>query len=103
MAGYGWSYLVVTLDERAAAPSAASPAAPPAMPPGGASGSLELPAPVAAPSSAPTGAPRWLASDESTFSSEQEMFRELGVTGWELVAIREARGRIVYYFKRPRA
>jgi len=72
MAGYGWSYLVVTLSEDAAAVGAKAIS-------------------------------RWTASDASTFNDELEMFRELGVTGWELVAIREARNKVHYYFKRPRS
>ena len=64
MAGYGWSYLVVTQ--------------------AGGAGELR-------------------ASDGGSFASEAEMFRELGVTGWELVAIREAAGAVMYYFKRSRS
>ena len=64
MAGYGWSYLVVTQT--------------------GAAGELRT-------------------SDGGAFASEAEMFRELGVTGWELVAIREAMGTVIYYFKRNRS
>jgi hypothetical protein len=45
----------------------------------------------------------WRTSDSSAFSSEEEMYRELGVTGWELVSIREFKGSIIYTFKRPRA
>jgi len=45
----------------------------------------------------------WQSSDASAFASEEEMFRELGVTGWELVTIREAAGSLHYYFKRSRA
>lgn len=45
----------------------------------------------------------WSAGDDSAFSSEEEMFRELGVTGWELVTIRESKGKLIYYFKRSRA
>lgn len=44
----------------------------------------------------------WQTGDGSAFSSEDEMFRELGVTGWELVTLREAAGSLVYYFKRSR-
>lgn len=79
MAGYGWSYLVVTVIEPAE------------------------PAPGAAAMSPAAVAPRFHASDQSTFDSEEEMLRELGATGWELVAIREAGGRVVFYFKRPRS
>ena len=64
MAGYGWSYLIVTQT--------------------GAGGELR-------------------ASDGGSFAAEAEMFRELGVTGWEPVAIREAAGTIVYYFKLSRS
>jgi hypothetical protein len=45
----------------------------------------------------------WRTSDGGTFASELEMFRELGVTGWELIAIRESSGNVIYYFKRSRA
>jgi hypothetical protein len=45
----------------------------------------------------------FLATDGGTFADEQEMLRELGATGWELILIREAAGgALVYYFKRPR-
>lgn len=64
MAGYGWSYLVVTQ--------------------AGATGELR-------------------ASDGGSFTTEAEMLRELGVTGWELVVIREAAGTVIYYFKRSRS
>jgi len=64
MAGYGWSYLVVTQ--------------------AGAGGELR-------------------ASDGGSFATEAEMLRELGVTGWELVAVRETGGTVVYYFKRSRS
>ena len=88
MAGYGWSYLVVTLSEEAAAVAPAADGAPPGVP-------------------EPVGrakvVSRWTASDASTFHDELEMFRELGVTGWELVAIREANTKVHYYFKRPRS
>jgi hypothetical protein len=68
MAGYGWSYLVVTrIDEPGAA------------------------------------APRFEVSDGSAFDSEDRMLCQLGVTGWELVAVRETGARVVFYFKRPRA
>jgi len=43
------------------------------------------------------------ASDGGSFATETEMLRELGVTGWELVAIRDAAGTVVYYFKRSRS
>lgn len=80
MAGYGWSYLTVTHEPGGAAPSffTATEGAPP-----------------------PPRAFR--ASDQSAFTSEEEMFGELGVTGWELVTVRESAGRLTYYFKRPRA
>jgi hypothetical protein len=42
-------------------------------------------------------------SDGATFASEQEMFRELGLTGWELVAVRDVQEAVIYYFKRSRA
>jgi hypothetical protein len=45
----------------------------------------------------------WKTSDSGSFASEDEMFRELGLTGWELVGLREATGSLYYYFKRPRA
>lgn len=45
----------------------------------------------------------WRTSDDGVFASEVEMFRELGVTGWELTALRETGGSLVYYFKRARA
>ena len=45
----------------------------------------------------------WRTSDDGVFESEVEMFRELGVTGWELTAVREADGSLIYYFKRARA
>ena len=64
MAGYGWSYLVVTQ-----------------VVPGG----------------------DFQSSDAGTFATEDEMFRELGVTGWELVSIRETGGKVIYYFKRGRS
>ncbi|HEY0482985.1 MAG TPA: hypothetical protein VGD37_35940 [Kofleriaceae bacterium] len=52
----------------------------------------------------PAGAaPRFEVSDGSTFDAEDRMLGELGVTGWELVAIRQAGARVVFYFKRPRA
>ena len=40
--------------------------------------------------------------DGDGFTTESEMFRELGACGWELVAIRDEEGGIRYYFKRPR-
>ena len=43
------------------------------------------------------------AGDGGSFATEAEMFRELGVTGWELVAVRETGGTVVYYFKRSRS
>jgi hypothetical protein len=49
------------------------------------------------------GAETWSTSDGAAFASELEMFRELGVTGWELVAIRESSAGVIYYFKRSRA
>lgn len=64
MAGYGWSYLVVT---HALAES------------------------------------DFRTSDGGWFPSEADMFRELGVTGWELVSIRETEGTVIYYFKRGRS
>ena len=88
MAGYGWSYLVVTLTEEAAAVAPAAEGAPPGD---------------ADPAVRPKAISRWTASDASTFNDELEMFRELGVTGWELVAIREAGDKVHYYFKRPRS
>jgi hypothetical protein len=45
----------------------------------------------------------WQTSDSGVFTSEEEMFRELGLTGWELVSLRDAKGSVIYYFKRPRA
>jgi hypothetical protein len=45
----------------------------------------------------------WRTTDAGTFDTEDEMFRELGLTGWELVGLREHRGNVIYYFKRPRA
>jgi hypothetical protein len=45
----------------------------------------------------------WRTSDGAAFASENEMFRELGLTGWELVAVREADADVIYYFKRSRA
>lgn len=87
MPGFGWSYLVVTLSEDAAVASAAEGAAP---------GTPD-------PTVRPKAISRWTASDASTFNDELEMFRELGVTGWELVAIRAARDKVHYYFKRPRS
>jgi hypothetical protein len=91
MPGFGWSYLVVTLSEDAAAVAPAAEGAPPGDPdPAGAA-------------LRPKAISRWTASDASTFNDELEMFRELGVTGWELVAIREARDKVHYYFKRPRS
>jgi hypothetical protein len=83
MAAYGWSYLVVTRSEapaRAVAGSELSAATAPVVP-----------------------ASRFQASDGSTFEDEQEMLRELGVTGWELVAIRQAGSNVLFYFKRPRS
>jgi hypothetical protein len=47
--------------------------------------------------------PVWQTSDSGTFTSEEEMFRELGLTGWELVSLRDANNSVIYYFKRPRA
>jgi hypothetical protein len=88
MAGFGWSYLVVTLSEDAAAVAPAAEGAVPGDPD---------------PGVRPKAISRWTASDASTFNDELEMFRELGVTGWELVAIREARDKVHYYFKRPRS
>jgi hypothetical protein len=53
---------------------------------------------------APNGvAAAWRTSDGGSFASEAEMFRELGVTGWELVSIRESGANVIYYFKRSRA
>ncbi len=49
------------------------------------------------------GAPVWRTSDDGSFASEAEMFRELGLTGWELVAVREWQATVVYYFKRSRS
>jgi hypothetical protein len=49
------------------------------------------------------GGETWQASDDCTFKTEVEMLRELGATGWELVSLREANDRVIYYFKRPRA
>lgn len=88
MAGYGWSYLVVTLTEDAAAIAPAADGAPPGAP---------------EPAARAKAVSRWTASDASTFDDELEMFRELGVTGWELVAIRQAQNKVHYYFKRPRS
>jgi hypothetical protein len=45
----------------------------------------------------------WRTSDGGTFASEDEMFRELGLTGWELVAVRDSNGIVYYYFKRARS
>jgi hypothetical protein len=82
MAGYGWSYLTVVHDQ-------------------GARGGVAPFTAVEGASTAPAAPFR--ASDDSSFVSESEMFRDLGVTGWELVTLRESQGRLVYYFKRPRA
>ncbi|HMI84026.1 MAG TPA: hypothetical protein VK550_08015 [Polyangiaceae bacterium] len=49
------------------------------------------------------GGDGWTGSDECTFLSEEEMLRELGATGWELLCLREVESRLTYYFKRPRA
>lgn len=49
------------------------------------------------------GTALWRTSDDSAFSSEEEMLRELGVTGWELVWIRDSKESATYYFKRSRA
>ena len=68
----GWSYLVV---ERPAGPVPDDPN--PEVPP-------------------------FRTRDGYGFSTEPEMFRELGTTGWELVAIRDEHGSVRYYFKRPR-
>lgn len=69
----GWSHLVVTLDPARVAGDELARARP------------------------------FTATDGSSFPSEQEMLGELGATGWELVCVREARGAVIYYFKRPRA
>ena len=49
------------------------------------------------------------AVDMGAFASEPEMLSELGATGWELIAIRDAPSTMpgsaslsLYYFKRPR-
>jgi hypothetical protein len=44
----------------------------------------------------------YLGDDGGTFQDEPEMLRELGATGWELIWIREAGEKLIYYFKRPR-
>jgi hypothetical protein len=77
MAGYGWSYLVVTRTEQRPAPDGSG---------GSAAPTVEL-----------------TASDRSTFQSEDQMLQQLGVTGWELVAVRDAGASVVFYFKRARA
>jgi hypothetical protein len=64
MAGFGWSYLIVTE-----------------------SADRQV----------------WRTSDSTSFTSEREMLAELGVTGWELVWMKESKGSLMYYFKRPRA
>ena len=83
MAGYGWSYLTV-VHEEGAGDAALDTGVASSVAPGGAA------------------APQLRASDDSAFASEEEMFRELGVTGWELVALRASQRRLIYYFKRPR-
>lgn len=50
-----------------------------------------------------TGSATWQTSDSGSFASEAEMFRELGLTGWELVTVRDAQGAVSYYFKRSRS
>lgn len=51
---------------------------------------------------ATAGGAVWRTSDDGSFGSEEEMFRELGMTGWELVAVRETQATVIYYFKRSR-
>ena len=41
--------------------------------------------------------------DGISFSSELDMLRDLGVTGWELISIISAATETRYYFKRPRS
>ena len=84
MAGYGWSYLTVVHVQ--GAPVVVGGVAPF----------------TATEGAVPVAARPFRASDGGAFTSEAEMLRELGVTGWELVALRESPGRLVYYFKRPR-
>jgi hypothetical protein len=81
MAGYGWAYLTVTHELDSIAPSFFT----------------------ATEGSTPAASQVWRASDDSAFTSEEEMLRELGVTGWELVSMRESKGRVIYYFKRSRS
>jgi hypothetical protein len=37
------------------------------------------------------------------FPDEQQMFLQLGASGWELVVVRQAEGGPIFYFKRPRS
>ena len=41
-------------------------------------------------------------SDGTVFRDEQEMLQELGITGWELLFVREPAGQVIYYWRRPR-